>query len=250
MKATLKNRRLRLVEPSSPSSQAASEPPPALDPTQRASEPAAPFADPCPGARVGMGDLPPNPLSALSDAQLVALGLKAQTSALEALYRRHASFAINLAARIEGSSCDVEDIAHDSFLRAFERLADLSEPSAFRSWLGAIVVHNVRSRMRRTRLMSALGMGGGAEPVDIDALASADASPATRAQIAQLYALVRTLPADECIAWTLRCVEGHDLESVAQMTRCSLATVKRRISRAQHFLDEHFVDSDVQEVSS
>ena len=183
-------------------------------------------------------------LAALSDAQLVALGCKGEVAALEVLYRRHAAFAIHLAARIEGSSRDVEDIAHDAFVRAFERLDDLTDRAAFRSWLGAIVVHAVRSRMRRHRLMSVLGLGRSSEPVDLDALASPDASPHVRAQIAQIYALLRTLPTDERIAWILRCVEGHDLETVARMTRCSLATVKRRIARAQRFLDEHFVEAD------
>ena len=181
-------------------------------------------------------------LTALSDGHLVALGAKGDTLALEVLYRRHAAFAIHLATRIEGSARDVEDIVHDAFLRAFERLDDLSDRAAFRSWLGAIVVHAVRSRMRRHRLMNLLGLGKSSEPVDLDALASPDASPHVRAQIAQIYALLRTLPTDDRIAWTLRCVEGHDLETVARMTRCSLATVKRRITRAQRFLDEHFVE--------
>jgi RNA polymerase sigma-70 factor (ECF subfamily) len=97
--------------------------------------------------------------------------------------------------------------------------------------------------MRRQRLLSVLGMGKSSEPVDLDAIASSDASPHTRAQIAQIYALLRTLPTDDRIAWTLRAVEGHDLETVARLTRCSLATVKRRISRAQHFLDDHFIDA-------
>lgn len=183
-------------------------------------------------------------LAALSDAQLVALGCRGEVGALEILYRRHAAFAIHLAARIEGSARDVEDIAHDAFVRAFERLDDLTDRGAFRSWLGAIVVHAVRSRMRRHRLMSALGLGKSSEPVDLDALASPDASPHVRAQIAQIYALLRTLPTDDRIAWTLRCVEGHDLETVGRMTRCSLATVKRRITRAQRFLDDHFVEPD------
>ena len=111
-------------------------------------------------------------LTDLSDAQLVALGSKGENKALEVLYRRHAPFAIHLATRIEGSARDVEDIVHDAFLRAFERLNDLADPAAFRSWLGAIVVHAVRSRMRRTRLMNVLGLGRSSEPVDLDALAS------------------------------------------------------------------------------
>jgi RNA polymerase sigma-70 factor (ECF subfamily) len=36
-------------------------------------------------------------------------------------------------------------------------------------------------------------------------------------------------------------VERHRLEAVADLAGCSLATAKRRISRAQAFLTEHFV---------
>lgn len=189
-------------------------------------------------------------IAELPDAQLVVLGARGDVSALEQLYRRHVAFAIHLATRIEGSARDVEDIVHDAFLRAFERLDDLVDPAAFRAWLGSIIVHKVRSRMRRARLLGVLGMGKSSEPVDLDALASPAASPHARAQIAQIYALLQTLPADDRIAWILRSVEGHDLETVAQMTDCSLATVKRRISRAQHFLDGHFVDSTSSEASS
>lgn len=184
-------------------------------------------------------------LALLDDGQLVLLGSRGEQKALEILYRRHAAFAIHLAARIEGSSRDVEDVAHDAFLKAFTHLGDLADPRSFRSWLGSIVVHAVRSRMRRTRLMNVLGItnlfGRAAEPVDLDAVASSDASPLVRAQLAQIYALLRTLPTDDRIAWTLRAIEGHDLETVARLAGCSLATAKRRISRAQKTLDELFV---------
>lgn len=184
-------------------------------------------------------------LSHLDDAQLVTLGARGERRALEALYRRHVAFAIHLATRIEGSARDVEDIAHDAFLKAFQHLGELTDPRSFRSWLGSIVVHAVRSRMRRTRLMNALGLsnlfGRAAEPIDLDTIASSDASPLVRAQLAQIYALLRTLPTDDRIAWTLRSLDGHDLETVAKMCGCSLATVKRRISRAQKYLDEAFV---------
>jgi RNA polymerase sigma-70 factor (ECF subfamily) len=181
-----------------------------------------------------------NELAELSDAQLVALAAQGETAALEQLYRRHAAFGIHLATRIEGSARDVEDVVHDAFVRAFERLGDLNDPAAFRGWLGSIIVHAVRSRLRRHRLMGVLGLRS-ADPVDLDALASPSASPEVRAQLAQVYALLRTLSADDRIAWTLRVVEGQDLDSVARLARCSLATAKRRITRAQHFLDEHFV---------
>lgn len=184
-------------------------------------------------------------LAALPDAQVVALALSGESSAFETLYRRHVSFALHLATRIEGSTRDVEDIVHDAFIKAFGRLRDLTDPNAFKSWLGSIVVFAVRSRLRRARLMNLLGLGRGADPVDLDSIASAAASPHVSAQLAQVYALLRTQPTDDRIAWTLRHIEGHELEAVANLVGCSLATVKRRITRAQRFLEDHFVASHV-----
>lgn len=239
MTTALNPRRLRLVppapEPSAsnldrPSSSTSTPPPPQVAPSS--------------------GRVRPGVLAGLPDPDLVALAVEGNNSAFEVLYRRHAGFAIHLATRINGSARDVEDVVHDAFVSAFERLRDLQDPSAFRGWLGSIVVHTVRSRMRRGRLMAVLGLGPRGEAVDIDDLASPQASPAVRAQIAQIYALLKTVPTDERIAWTLRSVEGHDLETVARLTDCSLATVKRRIQRTQRFLDDHFVEPHPEEVES
>jgi RNA polymerase sigma-70 factor (ECF subfamily) len=174
------------------------------------------------------------------DAELVALTRASDASAFEKLYRRHAEFAFNLAVRIQGSATDVEDIVHDAFLRAHERLGDLRDAAAFRAWLGSIVVRLVRTRLRRRRLLGALGFTV-IEPVEIDSVAAPSADPEVRALLAQVYALLQTLPADDRIAWTLRFVERHRLETLAVMMDCSLATAKRRIARAQRFLGEHFV---------
>jgi RNA polymerase sigma-70 factor (ECF subfamily) len=242
VKATLQNRRLRLVDADGAAelrthekgevSDAGSVAPPAIRED-------APRSSRTVSGRGGA-------LEALPDAQLVVLGMQGNTAALELLYRRYASFALHLAVRIAGSSRDAEDVVHDAFLKAFDKLPELADGALFKAWLGSIVVHAVRSKMRRGRLMKTLGIGH-ADPVEIDAIASASASPLVRAQIAQIYALLQTLPTDERIAWTLRAVEGHELETVAQLTRCSLATVKRRIGRAQGWLDEHFVEARQQE---
>jgi RNA polymerase sigma-70 factor, ECF subfamily len=190
-------------------------------------------------------DLPAGP----SDETLVLRARAADagsTAAFELLYRRHAATALNLAVRIQGSTSDVEDVVHDAFMRAHQRLAELREPAAFRSWLGSIVVRLVRSRLRRRRLVAMLGLAS-PEPVDLDAVAAPGGDPEARVLLAQIYALLQTLPTDERIAWTLRYVERHRLESVAELAGCSLATAKRRIARAQAFLEEHFVSPFAEE---
>ncbi|MEZ4374972.1 MAG: sigma-70 family RNA polymerase sigma factor [Polyangiaceae bacterium] len=177
----------------------------------------------------------------VEDAELVLKVQAGDRQAFELLYRRHAGFAMNLAIRIQGSASDVEDVVHDAFIKAHQRLNDLRDAAAFRSWLGAIVVRLVRSRLRRRRLMATLGLSHAGDAVDLDAVASGDASPEARAQLAQMYALLQTMPTEDRIAWTLRYVERHRLEAVAQLTDCSLATAKRRIARAQRFFEQHFV---------
>ena len=189
------------------------------------------------------GALSADPAEGPSDEALVLRARAADsgsTPAFELLYRRHAATALNLAVRIQGSTADVEDIVHDAFVRAHQRLAELREPAAFRSWLGSIVVRLVRTRLRRRRLVAVLGLAS-PEPVDLDAVAAPGGDPEARVLLAQVYALLQTLPTDERIAWTLRYVERHRLESVAELAGCSLATAKRRIARAQAFLEEHFV---------
>ena len=196
-------------------------------------------AQPAPGPKSSRGAA----LGELGDDALVALALHGDLKAHERLYRRHAGFALNLAAHIAGSTLDIEDVVHDAFLKAFDRLRELRNPQAFRSWLGSIVVHGMRSRLRRARLLRLFGLGHPTDPVDLESIASPEAPPAARAELAQIYALLLTRPTEERIAWMLRYVEGHDLGEAAVLADCSLATVKRRIRRAQEFLEAHFVDS-------
>jgi RNA polymerase sigma-70 factor (ECF subfamily) len=176
----------------------------------------------------------------LTDAQLVGLVSDGDAEAFEVLYLRHSAFAMGLAVRIQGTSVDVEDIVHDAFVRVHGQLGELREASAFRAWLGSIVVSLVRTRLRRRRLLGALGLTS-PEPVDLDSIASTDADPSARVLLAQIYALLQTLAPADRIAWTLRYIERHRLEMVAELMGCSLATAKRRILRAQRFIAGHFV---------
>ena len=181
-----------------------------------------------------------HPDSGAEDEKLVARARRSDLLAFEVLYRRHAGFALNLAVRIQGTANDAEDIVHDAFLKANERLSELRDGSAFRAWLGSIVVRLVRTRLRRRRLLSSLGLASH-EPIDLDAIASPNADPESRVLLAQVYSLLQTLPADDRIAWTLRYVDQHRLEVVALLVDCSLATAKRRILRVQRYLTERFV---------
>ena len=75
---------------------------------------------------------------------------------------------------------------------------------------------------------------------DYDHLPAEGAGAEDRALLARLYEVLDTIPVDSRIAWALRHIEGEKLEAVAELTGCSLATAKRRISAAQQIIDGAF----------
>lgn len=166
------------------------------------------------------------------DSELVALARAGESAAFEALFRRHSAYAMALGVRVQGSPTDIEDIVHDAFLRIFDRLDTLRSGASFRPWLASVVVSLVRTRLRRRRMLGLLGLST-ADPIDLDSLVTPDAGPEVRAQLAQVYAVLRQVPVDQSICWTLRYVEGRKLEEVADVVGCSLATAKRRIAAVQ-----------------
>jgi len=167
-----------------------------------------------------------------SDAALVARVRGGDRDAEDALYRAHAESTAGLIARLLGSSQDAEDVLHDAFVIAFLQIDRLREPSAFRGWLRQIAIIRVRRTIRRKRLLRALGLLPAGDDLALERLASPAASPEVLAELAVIDGVLRTLSADQRIAWMLRYVEGHRLVDVAALIGCSLATAKRRIAAA------------------
>jgi len=79
----------------------------------------------------------------------------------------------------------------------------------------------------------------------LESVASSEASPETRAELARLDEVLTQLGHEERMAWILRYVEGFKLEEVAELSKCSLTTVKRRIGRADARVRAHVALDEV-----
>jgi RNA polymerase sigma-70 factor (ECF subfamily) len=175
----------------------------------------------------------------LDDAELVRRALRGDRWAEEALYRAHVRAVARVVVRLLARSHEAEDVVQEAFIAAFSQLAELRQIDSFRSWITRIAVRLVHRRFRRRRLLRTLGLDR--EQDDAALLSEIDpaADPETRAELAKLDRVLATLPAQDRIAWMLRHVEGYQLDEVAAACRCSIATVKRRIDRAQHQVERH-----------
>jgi RNA polymerase sigma-70 factor (ECF subfamily) len=150
-----------------------------------------------------------------------------------ALFKRYAPYVARTAFRLLGRDDEVDDVVQDVFLAGLTGLAELRDPQAIRGWLATVTVRVARRKLWLRRVRSFLRLD---ETPDYAAVAR-DASAEDRVLLASIYAELDRLPVDERVAWTLRFVEGEDLEGVAKLSGCSLATAKRRISAAQQAIE-------------
>lgn len=150
----------------------------------------------------------------------------------EQLYREHAGYVATIVARLLGRPDDVEDVVHEAFLQARRALPKLRDARAAKGWLGTISVRVARRHLQRAKLRQRFGLG-----TDVDELSSARLSADDYAFVQSAYASLSRLSTAERIAWVLRRVHGAQLDAVASMCECSLATAKRRIAAADRKLE-------------
>jgi RNA polymerase sigma-70 factor (ECF subfamily) len=167
-----------------------------------------------------------------SDAELVTRIRAGESRCEEWLYRRHVGYVHALCLRLLGDRSEAEDATQDTFLSALEDLAKLREPECLKAWLTSVAVHWVHRRFRRRRMLRLLGMLESAVP-DADTLPAASGCTQEEAvELTRLSLMLSQLDDLERAAWVLRYVDGHKLEQVAALCKCSLATAKRRIAQA------------------
>lgn len=127
-------------------------------------------------------------------------------------------------------------MVQETFLIAFEQLDKLGQPAALRGWLLQIAISRVHRRFRTWRLWRS---PAGETSASLEVQATRDATPEQRAELALVDRAMAKLALPLRTAWVLRRVEGHSLEDTAEACGCSLATVKRRIGKADEVVQEY-----------
>jgi RNA polymerase sigma-70 factor (ECF subfamily) len=146
---------------------------------------------------------------------------------------------LGLCTRLLRHAADAEDVVQDAFVDAFDQVRSLREPSMFRRWLTGIAVHKAHRRLRRRKLLRALGLGDANQSESLEACLASTVSPEAYAEIICLDHVLTQLPDAQRIAWQLRYVEGYQFEEVAELCSCSLSTAKRRLAQADARVRQH-----------
>ena len=169
------------------------------------------------------------PLQEGDDATLVHRLLDEHPDAARLVWQRFAPMVHRILRRSLGPDDAVEDLAQEVFLCVFQKASTLRDPHALRAFVIAVTAFTV-SRERRRRWLR--------RPQRYDQVLTGPSHVVTQQHIEPREALRRLLlildriTVEDRNAFALRFIQDMPLESVATALGVSVATAKRRVSRA------------------
>jgi RNA polymerase sigma-70 factor (ECF subfamily) len=193
----------------------------------------------------------------LNDETLLARAQAGDISAFEELVGRHEDKVYGLALRMMRSEADAAEITQDTFLSAYQHLAEFRGEAAFGSWVHRIAANNALMRLRRQRTLEVVNedlaapefteRGSLAEAPETDWSRRAD----DRILDEELGRAIRQatdgLPEGYREVFLLKDMEGMSYEEISEMLGISVPVVKSRLHRARLALREA-IDSFYKEV--
>ena len=165
----------------------------------------------------------------MDEPTFIRLAVDGDTAAWEALMRAHQQAVFRLAYLIVGDPDDAEDVAQETFLRAWKHLKRFDSTRPLRPWLLSIA-SNLSSNRRRSagRYFAALTRAFRDEP----APAAVEEKSSQKSQADELWKAVQKLNTQDQQIVYLRYFLNLPIAEAAQVLQVAEGTIKSRLSRA------------------
>ena len=179
-----------------------------------------------------------------TDNQLVERVLKNDTQAFTLLGLRYQHKVLGLIGRFVKDPYEAEDVAQESFLKAYRALSSFRGDSAFYTWLYRIAVNTAKN------YLVSKGRRPPSTDVDVDdaqlvddssllrELESPDAAMEKEDLRKVIQQAIEELPEELRTAFSLREFSGLSYEDITQVMDCPVGTVRSRIFRARESIDK------------
>jgi len=179
-----------------------------------------------------------------SDEELVERFVSGETDSFPMLVERYEGRVYSIVYGIMGSRDEAEDLSQEVFIKVYENLGHFKGKSRFYTWIYRITVNVCLSAQRKksqsNRIISMSRLSGvSANPGEVE-LADETFSPQKvfrdRELASKIQLAIDSLPGILRITFILREFEDLSYRELAGVFRCSMGTVKSRLSRARESL--------------
>jgi len=169
--------------------------------------------------------------------------------AFEYFVRRYQRKITRVAYRLLRDTGEADCAAQESFLRAYQNIAEFREGSTFETWLTRICINWCKDRLKRRRLVFYFHQAPAEsedDPGPRDVTAHPDPSPERRAMSREirerLRAAMDSLSPRQRTIFVLKHFEELSIPEIAGMTGLDSGTIKSHLFRAAHKIRERLGD--------
>lgn len=177
-----------------------------------------------------------------TDAVLVRRALGGDAGSYDALVHRYQRQVYSLLYRMLGNPCDAEDMAQETFIRAYRALHTFRQDASFLTWLYKIASNLSVDLIRSRRSKSAGSLDEEIEAGREPAASSRDTSPedaAIRGSVGDIvHQAIMELPDKYRRVVLLRHVADMSIEEIAEQLELPTGTVKTHLFRARALMRE------------
>jgi RNA polymerase sigma-70 factor, ECF subfamily len=164
-----------------------------------------------------------------------ALFRATKTAHFDRLYRQHAASVYRYAFAVLGNRADAEDVAQQTFLKAYSAIAQGTKPRKAENWLLTIAHNEVRRHLRNGQAR--------ALEVELDERLEQPEPERTEPSLADVFRALQHLPPAQRSAIVMREFEGRSYAEMARILGVSQSALESLIFRARRSLAEHFEEA-------
>ena len=188
----------------------------------------------------------------VSDADLVRRTRSGEQQAFAELVRRHGGRVRSTLLRLTSDPDRADDLAQDTFLRAYRGLESFRGEAAFGTWMIQIALHvardALRSKRRHDNVVSLDELRerreDDADPIATGAWSDPSDAVADHELVDRLAAALEELPSAYREVFVLHHQRELSYEEIARITGDSVGSLKVRAHRARQLLKERVFDDD------
>ena len=164
------------------------------------------------------------------NAAIVSAFIAGEPTAATALFDAYGPHMRRIVTRLLGSDTEYEDVLHDAITRVLGSINNLRDPEALGAWITQITVRSARDRIRkRTRGRWLWFLAS----EDVPEVATEPICHDTQRILARVYHHLDALDPLQRVVLALHDIERMSLAETAAASGLSVATVKRKLSRAR-----------------
>jgi len=165
--------------------------------------------------------------------ELIIRAAQGDADAYDQVVRLHQEAVFRLAYLIVGDAQDAQDVAQETFIRAYRGLNSFDTSRPLRPWLLQITKNLARNRQRAAgRYLAAMQRAFVQMPHHAHVAASAESDIDQRWEVRALWDAIRQLPESDQEVIHLRYMLDLSTQETAEVLGIQPGTVKSRLSRA------------------